>query len=110
MVKWIVVAMLLFFKQKTAYEMRISDWSSDVCSSDLDDRVPARADQLRARHDPRALEQHQQHRQQEGEPEREQELHDERQVIPHRRQRLAPVDADIAPTAQQVMERDRLRE
>src|SRR3546814_3714833 len=28
-----------FFKQKTAYEMRISDWSSDVCSSDLLDRV-----------------------------------------------------------------------
>src|SRR3546814_13033293 len=27
--------MCLFFKQKTAYEMRISDWSSDVCSSDL---------------------------------------------------------------------------
>src|SRR3546814_4360535 len=27
-----------FFKQKTAYEMRISDWSSDVCSSDLDRR------------------------------------------------------------------------
>src|SRR3546814_8186791 len=26
-----------FFKQKTAYEMRISDWSSDVCSSDLVD-------------------------------------------------------------------------
>src|SRR3546814_3023607 len=25
----------LFFRQKTAYEMRISDWSSDVCSSDL---------------------------------------------------------------------------
>src|SRR3546814_1948565 len=25
-----------FFKQKTAYEMRISDWSSDVCSSDID--------------------------------------------------------------------------
>src|SRR3546814_3607172 len=25
-----------FFKQKTAYDMRISDWSSDVCSSDLD--------------------------------------------------------------------------
>src|SRR3546814_9726902 len=25
----------LFFKQKTAYELRISDWSSDVCSSDL---------------------------------------------------------------------------
>src|SRR3546814_8332652 len=27
--------MCVFFKQKTAYEMRISDWSSDVCSSDL---------------------------------------------------------------------------
>src|SRR3546814_5321556 len=27
-----------FFKQKTAYEMRISDWSSDVCSSDLEHR------------------------------------------------------------------------
>src|SRR3546814_20042036 len=31
-----------FFKQKTAYEMRISDWSSDVCSSDLSTH-PARA-------------------------------------------------------------------
>src|SRR3546814_12237463 len=30
---------LFFFKQKTAYEMRISDWSSDVCSSDLVDRI-----------------------------------------------------------------------
>src|SRR3546814_5483203 len=28
---------VFFFKQKTAYEMRISDWSSDVCSSDLDE-------------------------------------------------------------------------
>src|SRR3546814_19545355 len=28
-------SMIFFFKQKTAYEMRISDWSSDVCSSDL---------------------------------------------------------------------------
>src|SRR3546814_2719433 len=28
-----------FFKQKTAYDMRISDWSSDVCSSDLLDAV-----------------------------------------------------------------------
>src|SRR3546814_1374528 len=38
-----------FFKQKTAYEMRISDWSSDVCSSDLA-RREWRA--LRARHCP----------------------------------------------------------
>src|SRR3546814_2506379 len=30
------VCFVFFFKQKTAYEMRISDWSSDVCSSDLD--------------------------------------------------------------------------
>src|SRR3546814_16147237 len=30
-----VVVSFFFFKQKTAYEMRISDWSSDVCSSDL---------------------------------------------------------------------------
>src|SRR3546814_6618796 len=29
------VTVMLFFEQKTAYEMRISDWSSDVCSSDL---------------------------------------------------------------------------
>src|SRR3546814_2166117 len=29
---------VFFFKQKTAYEMRISDWSSDVCSSDLEPR------------------------------------------------------------------------
>src|SRR3546814_3450486 len=35
------VVVVFFFKQKTAYEMRISDWSSDVCSSDL--RVLGRA-------------------------------------------------------------------
>src|SRR3546814_4357119 len=31
---------VFFFKQKTAYEMRISDWSSDVCSSDLAEGGP----------------------------------------------------------------------
>src|SRR3546814_2034297 len=31
----LVEYVFFFFKQKTAYEMRISDWSSDVCSSDL---------------------------------------------------------------------------
>src|SRR3546814_9939447 len=40
--------LLFFFKQKTAYEMRISDWSSDVCSSDLSlqiaDDVPIRVE------------------------------------------------------------------
>src|SRR3546814_13593571 len=42
-----------FFKQKTAYELRISDWSSDVCSSDLgrfgDGRRPAQPAFLRRR-------------------------------------------------------------
>src|SRR3546814_2574272 len=32
---YVYVSYFFFFKQKTAYEMRISDWSSDVCSSDL---------------------------------------------------------------------------
>src|SRR3546814_5589353 len=32
---WLFLSFFFFFKQKTAYEMRISDWSSDVCSSDL---------------------------------------------------------------------------
>src|SRR3546814_3414519 len=32
---WLRIWCFFFFKQKTAYEMRISDWSSDVCSSDL---------------------------------------------------------------------------
>src|SRR3546814_18207789 len=39
----IIFMHIFFFKQKTAYEMRISDWSSDVCSSDLlDDQVVER--------------------------------------------------------------------
>src|SRR3546814_5806134 len=32
---FLILRVFFFFKQKTAYEMRISDWSSDVCSSDL---------------------------------------------------------------------------
>src|SRR3546814_10714036 len=32
--------LIFFVKQKTAYEMHISDWSSDVCSSDLEDCMP----------------------------------------------------------------------
>src|SRR3546814_13170152 len=43
--------LLCFFKQKTAYEMRISDWSSDVCSSDLLHRLVHRL----ARDDARRL-------------------------------------------------------
>src|SRR3546814_4232609 len=40
---------IVFFKQKTAYEMRISDWSSDVCSSDL----PEQQQQQRQRQEAR---------------------------------------------------------
>src|SRR3546814_5477786 len=36
-----MILVFFFFKQKTAYEMRISDWSSDVCSSDLTAADPA---------------------------------------------------------------------
>src|SRR3546814_2672609 len=44
------VLVFFFFKQKTAYEMRISDWSSDVCSSDLcDSLAPSLAAAGRAR-------------------------------------------------------------
>src|SRR3546814_7109646 len=40
-----MLLIFFFFKQKTAYEMRISDWSSDVCSSDLIE--PANVDRTR---------------------------------------------------------------
>src|SRR3546814_19490437 len=65
---WIMFC--FFFKQKTAYEMRISDWSSDVCSSDLGRRrlgthppprpaADARTDRARDRAGPaRAVPQH----------------------------------------------------
>src|SRR3546814_4095939 len=41
---YVHVDVFFFFKQKTAYEMRISDWSSDVCSSDLFDLVEVMLD------------------------------------------------------------------
>src|SRR3546814_7280868 len=41
---YIMQSIFFFFKQKTAYEMRISDWSSDVCSSDLVRREAAEHD------------------------------------------------------------------
>src|SRR3546814_3732486 len=44
-----------FFKQKTAYEMRISDWSSDVCPSDLD-QDQGEEDQEPGEGDPQATE------------------------------------------------------
>src|SRR3546814_2513582 len=43
-VYYVVLMLFFFFKQKTAYEMRISDWSSDVCSSDLPLSSPASED------------------------------------------------------------------
>src|SRR3546814_6136468 len=42
------VCVVFFFKQKTAYEMRISDWSSDVCSSDLADSALSEKIRLKA--------------------------------------------------------------
>src|SRR3546814_5740183 len=41
---WSFFVVFFFFKQKTAYEMRISDWSSDVCSSDLFENLAQRVD------------------------------------------------------------------
>src|SRR3546814_4804131 len=38
---YLICCCIFLFKQKTAYEMRISDWSSDVCSSDLSRRARA---------------------------------------------------------------------
>src|SRR3546814_3179578 len=43
-----VLYCFFFFKQKTAYVMRISDWSSDVCSSDLAEAPADRISQVRA--------------------------------------------------------------
>src|SRR3546814_4580605 len=40
---YFVLFLFFFFKQKTAYDMRISDWSSDVCSSDLDRAIAGKA-------------------------------------------------------------------
>src|SRR3546814_17626505 len=48
------VVIMFFFKQKTAYEMRISDWSSDVCSSDLSARTPSTSNGCAPRHWPSA--------------------------------------------------------
>src|SRR3546814_6947889 len=42
----VISTFVFFFKQKTAYEMRISDWSSDVCSSDLERAVRPFDEQL----------------------------------------------------------------
>src|SRR3546814_3388411 len=59
-----------FFKQKTAYEMRISDWSSDVCSSDLQPVLRRLA--VLAHHDDRRLDrrEHRQHQVEERSEER----------------------------------------
>src|SRR3546814_16627783 len=55
--------MIFFFKQKTAYEMRISDWSSDVCSSDLGRERPREHPALPGRLLPRLC-----HRRRDGQP------------------------------------------
>src|SRR3546814_14548958 len=50
---------LFFFKQKTAYEMRISDWSSDVCSSDLEHHARHLRQPLGRRHGARMVDRRQ---------------------------------------------------
>src|SRR3546814_11934630 len=57
-IDWVLVLLFwfFFFKQKTAYEMRISDWSSDVCSSDLPcPVVPCRNNGLKRGRSPCAM-------------------------------------------------------
>src|SRR3546814_9295839 len=49
---------VFFFKQKTAYEMRISDWSSDVCSSDLSRIQRRQRAELLGDHQRRVIRQH----------------------------------------------------
>src|SRR3546814_5134255 len=50
-----LVIWCFFFKQKTAYEMRISDWSSDVCSSDLLSLKPEGLEALPRRYSDKSL-------------------------------------------------------
>src|SRR3546814_7303667 len=52
MIYLILFVVFFFFKQKTAYEMRISDWSSDVCSSDLERAFPRLRPAVRAGQSP----------------------------------------------------------
>src|SRR3546814_6075457 len=92
----VVFVFFFFFKQKTAYEMRISDWSSDVCSSDLvgPDRAAAawlRGPGPRAQlGPPRALSAALRRRQHAGG-----ELQHPGQLLPH----PAPADAPQVPQA-----------
>src|SRR3546814_4101761 len=58
-----LVVLFFFFKQKTAYEMRISDWSSDVCSSDLYESRPGAGQGSERLED---YQQHHRHEQQDG--------------------------------------------
>src|SRR3546814_3512020 len=47
MIRLVTLCVIVFFKQKTAYELRISDWSSDVCSSDLNRALTERPELAR---------------------------------------------------------------
>src|SRR3546814_18135767 len=59
----VCVFCFFFFKQKTAYEMRISDWSSDVCSSDLHEEQLGESGGPRQRHPGRVAARRTDHRQ-----------------------------------------------
>src|SRR3546814_470006 len=78
---FILLSIFFFFKQKTAYEMRISDWSSDVCSSDLPHRRGYR------RRDRGAVALHR------VDPRLDREFFEQRDLAPGRKRGDAAVDA-----------------
>src|SRR3546814_5496480 len=92
------VVTVFLFKQKTAYEMRISDWSSDVCSSDLRSwRSDARSGYERRFHErQRAGEAENQRLQLQG---IERELREQNRLEMQRRLRTAPEPARRIPGA-----------
>src|SRR3546814_5691508 len=76
-----------FFKQKTAYEMRISDWSSDVCSSDLEHDDRDRGGHARGKAAPRKIVPAHQEIERAGQDNGEEPFHQhagDEQVMPHR--------------------------
>src|SRR3546814_7880982 len=92
---------VVFFKQKTAYEMRISDWSSDVCSSDLRHYQPdprADLDRVRQIEPPDLHHQLREHRHDDAEPDRvdEDRRDDEAYGLSGRHRSVAPAATGTA--------------
>src|SRR3546814_2505913 len=81
-----------FFKQKTAYEMRISDWSSDVCSSDLEHENGTAEDQRCPQHhvDPERRRELQFHPQRQADDDRSEERRVGKECVSTCRSRWSP--------------------